>query len=60
MYPRAGEGTAWRVLQRDRLADLNHQYAQVTYDDTVFVTHKKFGGSGFCTIRLGVLCGRRG
>ena len=21
---------------------------------------KKFGGSGFCTIRLGVLCGRRG
>jgi hypothetical protein len=45
MYPRAGEGTAWRVLQRDRLADLNHQYAQVTYDDTVFGTHKKSGGS---------------
>jgi hypothetical protein len=30
MYPRVGEGTPWRVLQRDRLADLNHQYAQVT------------------------------
>jgi len=30
MYPRVGEGTAWRVLQRDRLADLNYQYARVT------------------------------
>jgi hypothetical protein len=30
MYPRVGEGTAGRVLQRDRLADLNYQYAQVT------------------------------
>ena len=28
----------------DRLADLNHQYAQVTYGDTVFGTHKKSGG----------------
>ena len=36
MYPGVGDGTAWRVLPRDRLGGLNHQSAQVMWGDTFY------------------------